>query len=203
MAAFPPHFHLSNHVPGVVAMEYFEDPKQREDAINCSNKFSAFWSSSLSTFQTKKNNCVTSLLSCSMHPQMELDLFCTQCGVEVCRECCNTNHRGHEHITLTDKIHEETQRLRKESDSVVEFLEQIKQAVLGAREMRKRVRNRKDNDIDMTREVFSALRKTIDEKEAHTIQHITEAAHEREKALEVRISYCISYTRKIWEGKVW
>ena len=116
---------------------------------------------------------------------MELELYCTQCGVEVCKECCSsTKHGGHESIALTNKIHEEVRRLRKATDGTVEFLEQIKQAISGVREMRTRVRNRKDIDINMTKEMFSTLRKTIDEKETQTILNITEAAYEREKALE-------------------
>ena len=41
----------------------------------------------------------------------------------------------------------------------------------------------------MTKEVFTTLRKTIDEKEEQTIADIKEAAHMREKALEVSL-YC-------------
>ena len=51
--------------------------------------------------------------------------------------------------------------------------------------MKQRVRNRKDNNINVTREVFATLRKAIDEREEKTIDDIKKAAYEREKALEV------------------
>ena len=67
----------------------------------------------------------------------------------------------------------------------VELLEEMKQAISGVKEMKQRVRKRKDNNINMTREVFATLRKAIDEREEQTIGDIKEAAYEREKALEV------------------
>ena len=61
--------------------------------------------------------------------------------------------------------------------------------------MQQRVRNRKDNNINVTREVFATLRKAIDEREEQTIADIEEEAYKREKALEVIYLYklCILY----------
>ena len=64
-------------------------------------------------------------------------------------------------------------------------LEEMKQTISGVKEMKQQVRNRKDNNINVTREVFATLRKAIDEREEQTIDDIKEAAYEREKALEV------------------
>ena len=43
--------------------------------------------------------------------------------------------------------------------------------------MKQRVRKRKDNNINMTREVFATLHKAIDEREEQTIGDIKEAAY--------------------------
>ena len=51
--------------------------------------------------------------------------------------------------------------------------------------MKQRVKKRKDDNINMTREVFATLRKAIDGREEQTIGDIKEAAYKREKALEV------------------
>ena len=118
---------------------------------------------------------------------MKLDLFCKQCGVDVCRECTTTRHRRHEYTASSDKIHEETRRLGEATDSMVELLEEMKRAISGVKEMKQRVRNRKDNNINVTREVFATLRKAIDEREEQTITDIEEGAYKREKALEVHI----------------
>ena len=42
--------------------------------------------------------------------------------------------------------------------------------------MKQRVRNRKDNNINVTREVFATLCKAIDEREEQTIDDIKETA---------------------------
>ena len=156
-------------------MEYFRG-QQLEDAINCSQKFTSLL----------KNNTGTPLSEfCSVHPQLKLDMHCKQSGVDVCRECTTTEHRRHEYTTPSDKIHEEKRRLEEATDSVVELLEEMKKAISTVKEMKQRVRNKKDNNINVTREVFATLRKAIDEREEQTIDDIKEAAYEREKALEV------------------
>ena len=164
-----------------VSMEHFRG-QELEDAVNCSQKFS-----SLRTLKKDLSVATPPSEYCFDHPQMKLDLFCKQCGVDVCRECTTTRHRRHEYTASSDKIHEETRRLGEATDSMVEVLEEMKRAISGVKELKQRVRNRKDNNINVTREVFATLRKAIDEREEQTIADIEEGAYKREKALEVRI----------------
>ena len=87
-------------------------------------------------------------------------------------------------LYLTDEP--EARRLGEVTDSVVELLKEMKQVISGVKEMKQRVRNRKDNNISVTREMFITLRKAIDEREEQTIADIKEEAYRRERALEVR-----------------
>ena len=166
----------ANFYSNFVSMEYFKG-QQLEDAVNCSHKFTALLEKDVSDTPLSEYCCV--------HPQMKLDLYCEQCGVDVCRECTATRHRRHEYTASSDKIHEETRRLGETMESVVELLEEMKRAISGVKEMKQRVRKRKDNNINITREVFATLRKAIDEREEQTIGDIKETAYKREKALEV------------------
>ena len=159
-------------------MEHFKG-HELEDAVNCLQKFAPLR-------PLKEDIAATSFSEyCSVHPPLKLSLFCKQCGVEICRECTTTRHRRHEYTASSDKIHEETRRLGEATDSVIEVLEEMKRAIFGVKEMKQRVRNRKDNNINVTREVFDTLRKAIDEREEQTIADIEEEAYKREKALEV------------------
>ena len=173
----------ANFSSNLVSMENFRG-QQLEDAINCSKK--------LTTLLENDNTDTSHSEWCSVHPQMKLDLYCKQCGVDVCRECATTKHRRHEYTASSNKIHEETRRLGETTESVVELLEEMKRAISGVKEMKQRVRKRKDNNINMTREVFATLRKAIDEREEQTIGDIKEAAYKREKALEVSHILCLS-----------
>ena len=157
-------------------MEHFRR-EQLEDAVNCS----------FATFRLMKEDSVATPLweYCFDHPQMKLDLFCKQCGVDVCRKCTTTGHRRHEYTASSDKIHEEIRKLGEATDSMVEVLEEMKRAISGVKEMKQRVRNRKDNNINVTREAFATLRKVIDKREEQTIADIEEGAYKKEKALEV------------------
>ena len=85
-------------------------------------------------------------------------------------------------IFVTDH---ETRRLGEATDNVVELVEEVKRAIFGVKEMKQRVRNRKDNNINVTREMFTTLRKAIDEREEQIIADIKEGAYRRERALEV------------------
>ena len=85
-------------------------------------------------------------------------------------------------LSVTD---EETRRLGEATSTVVELLEEMKRAISGVKEMRQRVRSRKDNNLNVTREMFTILRKAIDEREEEMITDINERAYRRERALEV------------------
>ena len=99
----------SNFVP----MECFRG-QQLEDAINCLHKFTAL--------QEKDTTDTPLLQHCSVHPQMKSDLYCKQCGVDVCRECTTTRHRRHEYAALSDKIHEETRKVGETMESEMESM---------------------------------------------------------------------------------
>ena len=93
---------------------------------------------------------------------------------------------------------EETRRLGEATDNVVELMEGIKRAISGVKEMKQRVRNRKDNNINVTREVFTTLRKAIDKREEQTIADIKEEAYRRERALEVTCLVVFSTYASNW-----
>ena len=168
-----------NFSDNLVSMEHFRG-QQLQDAVNCSQKFASL--------RPLKEDSVATPFSeyCFDHPQKKLDLFCKQCGVDVCRECTTTRHRRHEYTASSDKIHEETRRLGEATNNIsVELLEEMKRAIFGVKEMKQRVKNRNDNNINVTREVFATLRKAIDRREEQIIAAIKEEAHKRGKALEV------------------
>ena len=175
----------ANFSSNFVSVEYFRGQQLEDAAINCSHKFTALLEKDITATPPSDY--------CSVHPQMKLDLYCKKCGVDVCRECTATRHRRHEYSASSDKIHEETRRLGETTEGVVDLLEEMKRAISGVKEMKQRVRKRKDDNINMTREVFATLRKAIDEREEQTIGDIKEAAYKREKALEVSYTYmCLS-----------
>jgi len=70
------------------------------------------------------------------------------------------------------------------------LLEETKRAVSVVKEMRERVRYRREHNMERTREVFNALQKAIDDQEEQVIGDITRGADKREKALKVLL-YCI------------
>lgn len=103
----------------------------------------------------------------------------------------STSHRQNElsGSTAAGEAHElqEVEGLGKATDDVLDLLEEMKQAISGVKEMRQRVRNRKNGNIDMTRKVFATLRNIVNDKEEQTIADIKKGADYTEKALEVCI----------------
>ena len=166
----------------MVSMECFRG-RQLDNAINWLHEFTGIQEKGANTLQRSEY--------CFVHQRSKQDLFCMQCGEDMCRECTTTEHRGHEHTTSSDKIHEEVRRLGEGADNMAGLLEEMKQAILGVKEMRQTVRNKKDNNINETREVFATIRKAIDEREEQTIADIKNGAESTEKALEVLWMHCV------------
>ena len=178
---------FANFSNTLTLMEYFRG-QQLEDAISCSQKFA-----SLLEAEAKEGTVDVPLLEyCGDHPQMKVNLFCKQCGVEICTKCTKTSHEGHRY-TVSDNIHDETQKLGKAIISVTEVLKDMKQAISKIKEMKQKVNKRKDDSINKTKEVFAILRKAINEREEQTIVDIKETAYKRERALEVAIHAAIIY----------
>ena len=153
------------------------NPEQLKDAIECSRKLD----------ELIQDDCCTTFLSeyCSIHVQRKRDLFCKLCKIEMCGECATTTHAGHEYVTSVDAIDDETWRLEEAGDGVVDLLEEVKRAVSGVQEMKRRVRDKKHNDVTATREAFNSLRKAMNEREEQTVADIREEADKKEKSLEV------------------
>ena len=156
-----------------VLMEHFDNPDQLQDAIKCSEE------------------CATLLKYppvskyCPDHPRRKLDVFCRQCGTELCRDCVSHGHSTHQRTSITSVTDEETRRLGEAVDHMTGLLEETKRAVSVVKEMRQRVRSRKEHNVERTREVFNALRKVIDEREEQVITDITKEVNKRENTLKV------------------
>ena len=124
------------------------------DAIECSYKFDVL---------LKNIPCNKFLTEYCLAHKRALELFCRQCGVEICTDCVSTTHRGHNYTTPSDVIYDETWQLEEAGDGLVDLLEDIKRTVSGVQEMKRRVRSKKDDDVNVTRQVFSVLRKAVNE----------------------------------------
>ena len=164
-----------------VLMEHFDNPDQLQDAINCSEECVALL-----------KYPATMLLSeyCPDHPRRKLDVFCRQCGTELCRDCVSHGHSTHQRTSITSVTDEETRRLGEAVDHMMGLLEETKRAVSVVKEMRQCVRGRKEHNMERTREVFNALRKVIDEQEEQVIADITKGADRRENTLKVLLCSC-------------
>ena len=159
-----------------VLMEHFDNPDQLQDAINCSEECAALLQYPSTTPLSEY---------CPDHPLRKLDVFCRQCGTELCRDCVSHGHSTHQCSPIANVTDEETRRLGEAVDHVMGLLEEMKRAVSVVKEMRQRVRSRKEHNMERTREVFNALRKVIDEREEQVIADITKEADKRENTLKV------------------
>ncbi|XP_065917688.1 tripartite motif-containing protein 2-like [Dysidea avara] len=186
-----------------VLMEHFDNPDQLQDAINCSEECAALL----------KYPATTPLSEyCPDHPRRKLDVFCRQCGTELCRDCVSRGHSTHQRTSITSVTDEETRRLGEAVDHMMGLLEETKRAVSVVKEMRQRVRGRKEHNMERTREVFNALRKVIDEQEDQVITDITKGADKRENTLKLQLERllllwtqlqnCLELLKKTTENKV-
>ena len=162
-----------------VLIEHF-DAEQLQDAIKCSEECATL-------LNNPRDSPATSPLSehryCPDHPLKRVDVFCRQCETELCSDC--DSHSTHQYTDIATATAEEIRKLGEATDHVMSLLQETRRAVAVVREMTQRVNNRKERSMDRTREVFNALRKAIDEREAQVITDIKKRADKRENALQV------------------
>jgi len=159
-----------------VLMEHFDDPDQLQGVISGSEEYAALLQYPAATPLSEY---------CPNHPRRKLDVYCGQCGTELCSDCVSHGHSTHQCTRIVTVTGEETQRLGKAADHIISLLEETKRAVSVVKEMRQRVRSRKECNVDRTMEVFNSFRKLIDEREEQVIADIKKGADKREKALKV------------------
>ena len=154
-----------------VFMEHFDNPDHLQDAIDCSEDCAALemYLSAINTRDTDATLLTASLTAslsenCRSHSRGKPDVLCTSIA------------------TVTG---EETKKLGETVDRMMALLEETKQAVFAVKEMRQRVRDRKEHNIERTRDVFNALRKAINEREKQVVADIKKGADKRENALMV------------------
>ncbi|XP_065894923.1 E3 ubiquitin-protein ligase TRIM71-like [Dysidea avara] len=186
-----------------VLMEHFDNLDQLQDAINCSEECAALLKYPATTPISKY---------CADHPRRKLDVFCRQCGTELCRDCVSHGHSTHQRTSITSVTDEETRRLGEAVGHMTGLLEETKRAVSVVKEMRQRVRSRKEYNMERTREVFNALRKVIDEREEQVITDVTKGADKRENTLKLQLERllllwtqlqnCLELLKKTRENKV-
>lgn len=164
----------------VVLMEHFTDPGRLKEAVICSQKCAAL-------LNNDHTACALPISEyCPLHPREKQDLFCLQCSVETCRCCASANHTNHNlEESLTMIKAREARRLEESMDTITEMLEEMKREISGVREMKERVRNRKDSNITTATAVFAALRIAINEREKQIISDIKREADRKEKTLQV------------------
>jgi len=165
-----------------VFMEHFDNPDQLQDAVNCSEE--------CATLLNYPSGTPLSAEYCLDHPRRKLDVFCKQCGTELCSDCVSHGHSTHQHTDIATVTGEETRRLGEATDHIMGLLEETKRAVSVVKETRQHVRNRKERNLERTREVFNVLRKVIDEREEQVIAEVKKGAEKREDTLKVR--FCTS-----------
>ena len=149
-----------------VPMEHF-DIVMITDAITCSEEC-AILSKQLSLSEY-----------CPDHSSRKLDRLSKQFEATLCSDC------GQYHTCNTIIASEETQRLEKSMNFMKGLLEEIKQEVSMRKEIRNEVRRKKEHSMDRTREVFSLLRKTIEDREKRIKANIVRRAHQIECTLTV------------------
>ena len=155
---------MSSHFQ--VLVEHFDDPLQLQEAIHCSEE------------------CATLLENSTSNRLAHLS------GIELRSDCISNDHSTHQGTDIVAVTDEEMLKLGEAANHVMIILEETKQAVSVVREMKQRVKSRKELNIERARDVFNSLQKVIDEREELIITDINRGAEKKENALKVSCQQC-------------
>ena len=157
--------------------ECFENPAYLQAAISCSNDCAALMSE-LESASPLPNIC-------PVHFQ-ETTRFCGDCRVVACNECTNEQHHGHNCKTSAEVSYEETANLGKIAMTANNLLKEIENSITGVQSTKLNAQERKEENLQTTKEAFFLLRKALDDRERHLLQQINVGAERKDNALNVQ-----------------
>ena len=165
----------------LVLMEHFTDLKQLQDTIVCSKKCTELLKMK---DEEVRDHATHSSESCLVHPPILRDMFCQQCAEEICKDCI-AEHINHRCTESSAMIHEEIRRVGEAATDITELLGEMRHEISRVKEMKQNVKNNYNKNINVTKEVFTTLRKAIDEQEEQILMDIKLESSKREKYLQV------------------
>ena len=174
----------------LVLMEHFTDLKQLQDTIVCSKKCTELLKMK---DEEVRDHATHSSESCLVHPRKLRDMFCQQCAEEICKDCI-AEHINHTCIESSTMIYEEIRRVGEAATDITELLGEMRHEISRVKEMKQSVKNNYDKNINVTKEVFTTLRKAIDAQEEQILMDIKLESSKREKYLQVSLLYNYSYS---------
>ena len=142
----------------------------------------------LSLSQSVGNSAFLTFMGhCKDSEQLKETISCSQDCTNL-KQLLSEDHVDSSGTSEPLLIQEETHRIGGLASHVSDMSEEVKREVSILKEIKQNVRNRKNENVDATREIFASLRKAIDEREVKIITDIKAEGERREKVLEVKTS---------------
>ena len=130
---------------------------------------------------------LTFMGQCKDSEQLKETIACSQDCTALKQLLWSEDHSDSSASSEPFLIQEEIHRIGQLASNVSELSKELKREISTLKEIRQKVRNRKNENIDVTKEIFASLRKALDEREEQIITDIKAEAERRENNLEVKI----------------
>ena len=124
---------------------------------------------------------------CKDSDQLEETVACSQDCIALKQLLWSEDHSDAPAASEPLLIQEEIHRIGQLAGNVSELSKELKREISTLKETRQKVRNRKNENVDVTKEIFASLRKALDEREEQIIADIEIEGEKRENILEVKI----------------
>ena len=129
---------------------------------------------------------------CEDSEQLQESIACSQDCTALKQLLWNEDHVDSSATTEPLLIQEEIHRIGRLAGNVSDMSEEMKREIIILKAIKQNVCNRKNENVDVTREIFASLRKALDEREEQIITDIKAEGERREKILEVKIPFIFS-----------
>ncbi|XP_078581860.1 uncharacterized protein LOC144865167 [Branchiostoma floridae x Branchiostoma japonicum] len=111
---------------------------------------------------------------CSFHPSEEVKLYCKQCNVPVCTECCGQDHDGHCTTSLKKAAQERSSTIQALINEGRNILESYSSVLRNLREEEKTLNEKKQQTVNSIIQAHNQMVQKLTERKDHLVSEAEE-----------------------------
>lgn len=129
----------------------------------------------------------SSTLTCSVHPDIEIGYYCTQCSTSICPGCIVGLHKGHQIQELKQWADSQRVDLMNYSQSLLRKRQNVGETLEHFCKTKEEFRKRKNEVEETLMKEFVKLRELLDQEQAKALTSLHNIATVKESQLSIQI----------------
>ena len=127
------------------------------------------------------------LITCSQHPEKNIELFCIDCSVPVCVQCALIQHRGHEFEELNKLSQMKRVEIKKSVQTMPDSITKLEETLAKGMSTKQELKVSKEAVDNQIRKAFKEMREELNRKEKALLAKSSEISTAKETSLTIQL----------------